>query len=408
MMNIDDYERDAFSDITNFIAQEIYVLAVRKSFPLEFNLIMQLTNNIKEEFNFVKDDFNETTTYEYIVETLINSIVTEGDNDSLLEKVNYHLDNIYPYYEDEHLNHITNLRNRIIESLGKIIKKNSGFQININHLYPPYVLCLNNDYLSALVYYYGKEYIPTEIKTKEGRKISFTNAPYELRKRYSYSNCRTRLIQHEVNTPKGTLKKTLINNGLTMDFTGDQEYLIQEIFLLDFLPDSETVSFTDELRVSINTSIPLDDLEVDKILAIIRCEISSLQRDNKHGKYLLAESLNDLEKASNIPDIKNHDMINLKELHKSHVPELTTFYQAKNYLCGLVILYRNLFIHKYDGTSLEDLFSDFSEELTEVIKIDNSKFTPVTISRGYNKIKKIFINQINSLCDDNKEPASFL
>ncbi|MFK3842119.1 hypothetical protein [Serratia sp. NPDC087055] len=409
-MNAVDHDRHAFSDITDFIAQEIYILSVRKKFPLEFDLICQLAKDTKEEFNFVKDEYNEHYAYEDIVEILINSIATKGDKNSLQKEICYHLDNIRLGHEDNDnlFNYIANLKNRVLTSLVRLSEKYCKFSLNFTPQYPPYIFCLNNDYLSALVYYYGKEYLPKEKYTKEGRETCFTNAPYKLRKCYWYSTYRTRHMQHEVDVPENTLKKSIKKEQLIINFKDEQESLIQEFLVMDMLRDMDTVSFTHELRISIDTSAPLDDLAVDKLLAMIRNELSSLQLKNKYSKYILAESMDDLEEASKIPTIKSHGLIDLKELHSSQIPGLTSYYTAKNYLCGLVILHRHLFDHKREGSSLDNLCSDLSEELTNVIKIDNSKFSPVTIIRGYKQVRKLLHNQIKLLCVDNHGPENFL
>ncbi|MEX6324101.1 hypothetical protein AB6F65_18735 [Providencia hangzhouensis] len=395
-----NYDDDMLLDITSFIAQEIYVLAVRQQFPLEFDLIRQLGKNIKEKLNFIKENYNESSAYETISEMLINNIVMDEDNGLLLEKIEHYLDNLYTVHEEEDglINHINDLKKDASTCLKELFEIYSNFESNFIHHYPPYVLLLDNNYLHSLAYFCSKEYLPKKENTTEGRITSITHAPFELRRRYENSKYRTKDIQNEIEVPTSTLKRSTKKININ-EFEGD-ERLLEAFYTLNFLTDQDTVSITHELRVSIDTSTPLDDLTVDKILAMVRYNLSRVQLKNKDAKYLLAENMYDLKKAMNIPDIKIDDqLLNIKRLYTPQVNGLKNDYSAKDYLCGLVILYRNFFDDEYSNTSISNLCSDLSDELMGY-KISNLGFSDTTIQKGYNNVKRLFDNQIKLLKDD--------
>jgi len=395
-----DYEGNALSDITNFIAQEIYLLAVRHTYPSQCEHIKQLAKQIKNELLFVKDEFNDEPAYEEIVAIVINSILTDVNEESLQEELIYCLNNRHSFYVDDedHIIYLERMKQKIASCVSIFFKEFNGASLKIPHQYPPYLLTLEHDLISALVYFYNKEYLPKIKDTKEMREICTTSAPYEIIRRYGFSRYRTRLIQHEVEVPTITLKKRM-KNSKVIEVSNEKDSFVQEYFNLAALSDVDSVSYTDELRISIDTSSPLDDLEVDKILAMIRCELSSLQRNNKHSEYRLAIGRDDLRRAARIPDITTEDYVTIKKLHASQIQELNTALNAKNYLCGLIILYRSKFEPENDNSSLEQLCYGLSEELINSVMIDRSKFSPDTIARGYKKVKKLFDNQIKMLME---------
>ena len=214
--------------------------------------------------------------------------------------------------------------------------------------------------------------------------------PYKIIERYKKFDYRTRHIQSEIKTPSTSLKKTTYK----LDLSSEQENLINAFFTLDILPDLDTVIFTKELRIGIDTSTPLDNLAVEKILTGIRITLSSIQADNKHAKYLLAENTEQLVKTSLIPEINRPNIEDLKELHKSQIPGTINSHRIKNLLCGLIILYRYKFSPEDTNTSLEKLYSNLSDELMLDIGLAESKFSVETIARGYKQVKKLFDNEV--------------
>lgn len=388
------YEENALCDITNFIDQEIYVLAVRSSYPSEYEQIIKLADYLKGKLNPVNEEFYDESVSEEIIELIVNYLATGETLDALHSEINDYLDSTYhikEYAEDSvYLNKVDSTKAKFISCASCAHKEFGKISFSFIHQYPPSLFSINNNHLFALLYFYNKEYLPKKKEFIDGEEITFTNAPYKIMRRYNYSRYRTRHIQHEVDIPINTLKKSMQKGDFKINISNKNDALIQECISLLGFRDKQRVSYTNELRISIDTSSPLDDFEVDRILAMLRCELSTLQRENKHSEYQIAQNMNDLERATKIPDISTDDYVALKKLHTPQIEKLKTDLNAKNYLCGLIILYRYLFERSASSTSLEKLCSDLSDELMNSIKIDGSKFSSDTILRGYKQVKKIF------------------
>lgn len=176
-----NHERNALSDITNFIAQEIYVLAIREKFPTEFNSILEMTKVINDKLNFIMNEYNEETIFNDITNESINNIITGENSDKFIEECDNYIDSHFSFHlsvddnNTEFLNYINTLKVKIQTILKDILNTYDAPPLNITHKYPPYVLCLNQDYLSSLIYYYRKEYIPETITTPQECTISYIN-----------------------------------------------------------------------------------------------------------------------------------------------------------------------------------------------------------------------------------------
>ncbi|EHF4937019.1 hypothetical protein CF635_003636 [Enterobacter hormaechei] len=401
-MDSHQYEKNALCDITNFIDQEIYVLAVRYSFTPEYEKIITLADYTKKALLQVKNEFYDEPEYEEIVEIIVDVIGTGGTLKVLHDEIYYYLEGRYQIHEEDYddagyIKTIKKMKLKTISCASSIYKAHEDISFSFNHLYPPYVFCLNNDYLLALLYYYNREYLPKKKEFIGGGEVICTQAPYKIMRRYNYSRYRTRHIIHEVDVPDNTLKKSIESGNFKLSIADEKNPLtIACCFLLGF-KNTKSVEYTNELRVSIDTSSPLDDFEVDKILAMIRCDLSNLQRNNKYSEYRTSQDTKDLERAMNIPDISTDNYVAIKKLHTPQIENLKTELNAKNYLCGLIILYRYLLEHSVSNASLEMLCHNLSGELVNSIKLDDSKFSSDTILRGYKQVKKIFQDQIQIL-----------
>lgn len=349
---------------------------------------------MKGKLNPVNEEFYDESVSEEIIELIVNYLATGETLDALHSEINDYLDSTYhikEYAEDSvYLNKVDSTKAKFISCASCAHKEFGKISFSFIHQYPPSLFSINNNHLFALLYFYNKEYLPKKKEFIDGEEITFTNAPYKIMRRYNYSRYRTRHIQHEVDIPINTLKKSMQKGDFKINISNKNDALIQECISLLGFRDKQRVSYTNELRISIDTSSPLDDFEVDRILAMLRCELSTLQRENKHSEYQIAQNMNDLERATKIPDISTDDYVALKKLHTPQIEKLKTDLNAKNYLCGLIILYRYLFKRSASSTSLEKLCSDLSDELMNSIKIDGSKFSSDTILRGYKQVKKIF------------------
>ncbi|MGC1063109.1 hypothetical protein WKH44_17580 [Pantoea agglomerans] len=398
-MKTKDYESYAFTRIKNFIAQEVYIMAVRKKYPSVYDYICKINFKLREGFSYIKTEYDDiiSNEFEYFIETMLNSVVHCASYNVKKDVVINWLYNIYPADEYEHddeiINVLENLKKRMLISLEDISLVTTCHSFNFSHEFPPFVFCLCNNHVFALLYYYGKEYLP-KIK-QENKKVTITSVrePFQIRRSYGRDLYRTRKEKVEIYVPKESLRKKMKASDGVLDFSNTQDDLIQEFFYTSLLPDSETVSLTKELRIGIDTTISLDNLVVDKLLEMIRYELSTVQKDNKNARYVLAKNLNELEEASKIPEISKANIIVFERLHMSHLPEIKGEIIVKNYLCGLIILNRYLFENE-GGLSLDNLYSNLSEELTVNYKIDKSNFSSVTIRRGYEAINKMLKNKI--------------
>ncbi|MBA0181730.1 hypothetical protein H0251_19115 [Pectobacterium carotovorum] len=401
-MKTSDYDDYELSEIINLIAQEIYVLAVKHSHSSEYELINQLAVDIRKILHAIKDELQAESAHEEITEIMVKNIATGEVDENLHEEINNYIDDLYPldeynHHDNDYIKFREGLRRKVISCAVEMRNKYSGVRFNLKYHYSPYVFCLDNNYLHALIYFYNKEYLPKKKESKYGAETTITNPPYKIRRPYGYSKYRIRYIKNDVEVPQETLKKAIKNRGFKLELTDEKDPLMQEFYSLYALRDVKKVSYTNELRISIDTSSPLDDFEVDKILAMLRCEISNLQRDNKYSEYHMAKDINEFKRAFEIPNIKTENYLQIKKLHTPQIKNLKTDFNAKNYLCGMIILSRYLFDNENPKKSLDKLCADLSSELIDVLKIDESKFSPDTILRGYKQVNKAVQNQIENI-----------
>lgn len=397
-----DYDDNELSEIISFIAQEIYVLAVKHSHASEYETINQLAADIRKSLHAISDELQNESAHEEITEIMVNNISAGERNENLYEEINNYIDYLHPLDEDnvhdnDYIKFIEILRGKFISCAVGICNKYRDARINLKHQYPPYVFCLDNNYMHALIYFYNKEYLPKRKELKNESEITHTIAPYKIRRPYGYSKYRTRCIQNDVEVSQETLKKAMKSGEFSLCLTDEKDPLTQELFLLYGLRDVKTVSYTNELRISIDTSYPLDDFEVDKILTMLRCEISNLQRNNKHSEYLMAKDINEFKRAFEIPDITTENYLKIKKLHTPQIENLKSDFNAKNYLCGMIIFNRHSFDNEKPKRSIDKLCDDLSREFTNELKIAGSKFSLDTILRGYKQVNKAIQNQIENI-----------
>ncbi|WP_251268706.1 hypothetical protein, partial [Enterobacter hormaechei] len=69
----------------------------------------------------------------------------------------------------------------------------------------------------------------------------------------------------------------------------------------------------------------------------------------------MAKEIKDIERAIKIPEISTDNYVVLKKLHTPQIEKLKTELNAKNYLCGLIILHRYSFEKSDTPPSLEKL-----------------------------------------------------
>ncbi len=405
-------ECNALSDMTNFIAQEIYKLAVIKQYPNEYSEIFNLARNITKELTHLFDQgFNPKL--EALRDTLVDLIVhnaTKSDfegyvsnvlrieNINQLEFVLENTDNSddpFDYEKHEHEIKVT-----AFGIAKQIFFKNRGFKTTIPHKYPPSVIGYKYDYHEALEYYYGL-YYHSQLDRKTNT-TTFYHAPYESFHPYAdriveQSKC----IEREFQVPDTALskKESLTYNNIEA---------LQPLYSMDLLrgeQPKESVIKTTEIRFRLDLSDPLSNKELDRVLVRLRSIISSAQYRNSVASILLAESEAELIQAYNIPSLKHVEHTEFKRLHKVSLPELNSPHQAKAYLCGLIVLFE----HYVRVNSLSDYLS-FSWGKNEdglstllrfgVVSIELSKvhgeegFSAGSVEKGYKLVKMVFSNHI--------------
>lgn len=141
-----DIEENAFYDICNFIDQEIYVLAVRSSFLEEYESVVKLANDINEALHSIKDEFNDDSKIEEIIEIVVNAVGTGITFESLHDNLIYYIDSEYSLPEDEnkddhieYIKEVEDLKAKTISCISEVYKFHGGYHlhlsINIHRMY---------------------------------------------------------------------------------------------------------------------------------------------------------------------------------------------------------------------------------------------------------------------------------
>jgi hypothetical protein len=408
-------ECNALSDVTNFIAQEIYKLAVIKQYPNEYSEIFNLARNITKELTDLFDQgFNPEL--EALRDALIDLIVHgatksdfEGYVSSVLQIENINkleFGSITPNLEStdnsgepfDYEKHEHEIKVAAFGVAKQIFFKNRGFKTTIPHKYPPSVIGYRYDYHEALEYYYGL-YYHSQVG---GNTTTFYHAPYDSFRPYAgrivdQSKC----IEREFLVPDTALskKESLIYSN---------SEAIQPMCSLDLLrgeEPKESVIKTTEIRFRLDLSEPLSNDELDRALARLRSVISSAQYSNSVASMLLAENETELIKAYNMPSLKHVEHTEFKRLHKVSLPELNSPHQAKAYLCGLIVLFEHYVRVNSSSDSLSFSWGKNEDGLSTLLRfgavsIELSKvhgeegFSAGSVEKGYKLVKEVFNSHI--------------
>jgi len=410
-------ECNALSDVTNFIAQEIYKLAVIKQYPNEYSEIFNLARKITKELTHLFDqgfdpelDALRDALVELIVygakksdfEEYVSSVLRiKNINQLEFGSVTHNLENIdnsgepFDYEKHEH-----EIKVAAFGVAKKIFLNNRGFKTTISHKYPPSVIGCSYDYHEALEYYYGL-YYHSQVDSKTNT-MTFYHAPYESVRPYAEiivdeSKC----IEREFQVPDTALSKK-------KSLTYSDDEALQALYSMDLLRGEqprETVIKTAEVRFRLDLSEPLSNEELDRTLARLRSVISSAQYHNSNASMLLAESEAELIQAYNMPSLKHVEHEKLKRLHKVSLPELHSPQQAKAYLCGLIVLYEHYVRVNTSSNSLsfswgknEDGLSTLSRFGTVAIELSKvhgkEGFSAGSVEKGYKLVMAVFNNNI--------------
>lgn len=398
---------NALSDVTNFIAQEIYKLAVIKQFPDEYSEIFNLAQDITREFTDLFGNGIDTD-LRALKDTVVDLIVcgaTEPEFEDyvsrilLIENINPsetdNSDESFDYEKDEY-----EIKMAAVEVAKQIFSKNRSFKTTITHKYPPRVIGYRYDYREALAYYYGLCY-HSQFDSKTDT-ITFHQAPYESFRPYADKIvAQSKCIEQEFQIPDTALSN---KKSLTYSSYEALQPLISMSILRGEQPKKSVIKTT-EVRFRLDLTEPLSNEELDRVLARLRSVISFAQFGNSNASMLLAESEAELIQAYNIPSLTHTEHTEFKRLHKVQLPELNSPHHAKAYLCGLIVLFEHYVQVNSSPDSLSFSWRKNEDGRTtlsryDAVSIDLSKehgeegFSAGTIEKGYKLVKSVFNRHI--------------
>jgi hypothetical protein len=380
----DHNERDALSEIINFIAQEAYKLAVIKQFPDDFSRICTLCRKVERKLNLLYGNGYDSM-LQYLTREVVNHIVLRKEKVLFEECVVDILSKEYFLSND--------LRLEVPKEILELYDVHADFQCCIPHKYEPFILGTKFDYYEALEYFYGLAFNPE----RKGNTTIFTQAPYFSIRPYADRivdrvQCETK----EIDVPDTALSK---NKGVgRVIYQGPD--VIESWMELGMLPVVSAVDYTTQLHFHVNLSAPITNADLDRIIARLRGDISSVQRNNRDAKIQLAETETELIAAYRTPNLETVDYLTMAEMHKASLPNLKSAENAKDYLCGLILLDE----HWVKVKELDDSVSVFWKTNTDGVSILKRRghlslklgnihreggFSPAMIERGSKALSKI-------------------
>lgn len=398
----------ALSEVTNFIAQEIYKLAVMEYYPERYSEIKDLSNKIWDKFRSLRDQG---------IDDLIDNLSSEIIDHTVLQVDEHNFDIIIKEMIDDegkcvlaligspdteivanydYLEHESELKKNAFKVAKEIFLEYRGFNCNIRHKYPPHILSFNFDYEEALEYYYGLNFL----SKKQGNTITTISPPYFSIKPYSTKSIsRIKVITEKIEISNQALSKNLPTN---IELGTNEIDLLKCYISLNIakqLNPSNSIEYSHKLRCELDTSNPLSEKEIDKFFSFLRSEIASIQRKNKQCKLLMAENQKDLIDAHKILEIKSDNWEKIEKLHKAELPNLETASHAKNYLLGLILANEHynkknskLLNGKGDGLNISDRADFVSQKLAK--SHGEKGFTSCMIKKGYKSIRTAINNHI--------------
>ena len=410
LISQDIQKEHALSEITNFIAQEIYRLAVMEHYPENYSKIKGLSKKIWDKFLNLRDQGIDNL-IDNLSSEILDNIVFQIDEDNFDINIKKIIDDegkcvlalvgspdtkIVTNYD--YLEHENELKKNAFKTAKEIFLEYRGFNCNIPHKYPPYILSFTFDYRDALEHYDGLSFL----QKKQGNKISIMSPPYFSIRPYSTENIsRIKVITEEIEIPNQALSKNL---DTVIELDTNTQDLLESYIDLDIyrsLNNCNSVTYISKLRCELDTSKPLSDKEIDKFFSHLRSEIVSIQHKNRQYRLLTAENQQELIDAYQIPQLKCDNWEKIEKLHKIELPDLNTSYHAKNYLLGLVLAHEHYMNKKKcklsgkrdDGLKLSDRADFLSQELAK--KHGRKGFTASMINKGYKLVRKAINNHIN-------------
>lgn len=392
-MTREDYESDALSTMTNFIAQEIYRLAVIRQYPDDYSRICRLSRCVENRLAPLRDSVFDSV-IDNLAARAVNLIVWGAEAEEFHQQIGEILNS---NNDHDDANEAAELIASALTLLNTVFREHEAFPCAIPHQYPPALLSTCFDYFAALDYYHGLAFYPQPNAARN--QVTVISAPYFALRPYSKNTVhQSREIIQRIPVPATALAS---QKGGTRVIEADVPDLFESWIELDFMNPVDEIDYTTELRFRVDMAEPLSDIQVDKLLAQFRLALAAAQRHNRAARMLLAENEAALVEAYRIPRLQTVEYNTLKALYKAELPGLNTSQNAKDYLCGLIIYHQQYvkvrgsdeditvsWENNADGQTLLTRASHVSAQLSD--KYGERGFSAPTLSKGVKLVSKVF------------------
>lgn len=394
-----EHENMMFVELVNFIGHEAYRAAVIIEYLDEYNRILRLNNEVMSELKALRCD--EMLSYlDHLSHIFVNSIVLEYPFEELEEKIKNVANQTYP---DEILDEYVALKAQIQEETEKIIQiaetlynSHANWCTNINHRCMPAGLITKVNLKDVINYVESKEYlIGTEIINNREQNFTVVSPPFDSVRmfgdapKYRFQSQKTDVIS----IPETSLFNRYIRSNIpSQEMPKFNKTQYQAILRLSFICNKVTqVKFTQSLNVKVDLSSPISKREIELLMNDLYHKITHHQNMNAEASLLLAENLDQLEKAHQSTDLGRFDLAKNMDLTKYQIRGVSSFTDAKNALLGLMawnehfIKMRNNYTIVYEKANRhqDDSFAVVAEQFTDEFK---KGYGFNTVKKGYSVI----------------------
>ena len=292
-----------------------------------------------------------------------------------------------------------------INITSKICESHIDWNTNIHHLYPPSTLTWPLVLEHALIYITEKHYETAVQTDKEGSKVySYTNLPFSISPTVAKPLCYRFKEYH-------SQKQAIPDNSLYKRINQDEREKLHvttveqfsALCALEFINvGKESVSTIDQLQLTIDLSNPISKRELERMLFDLHNRIRHIQWSNSSDSMLLAENLDQLEEAHNIPDLGKFNLTKHLDLTKSEIDGISTLADAKNAVLGLMGWHQHFTTQKFNESqslpvisygrpkqNLDDSFEHVIDKIKQSKGNDNIRgYELSTLKKGYETISK--------------------
>lgn len=400
----------ALSNLTNYIAQEAYRASIIQVHIDEYNRIHLLFSEVKQRIKTELEQKLDAEEVEELTWLVIDHIVCGLPLEELLSDITHYLSK--SDFDEEITSYFNSITQSCIEAASDLYKKHTNWNTNIHHRYPPSALAKPLVLLSTLEYITKKHYEASIQHDEEGNSIyCYINPPFSISPTVAKPVC-YRFREHhsqEQAIPDNSLYKRInINPDETKKLRFSNEQL-EAFFALDFINTGiDSVSTINQLQLTIDLSNPISKRELEHMLFNLHNRIWHIQRSNSESSMLLAENLDQLEEAHNIPDLGEFNLSKHLDLTKSEVDGIKTLADAKNAVLGLIVWHKHFTTQKFNESqslpvisygrpeqNLDDSFDHVIDQIKQSKGGDNIRgYELSTLKKGYETISKAIQAQL--------------